>query len=141
MANEATLSVSMNIVKDGRQLCRFQSGFNADVAGRKGPVPGAITISTAGTDIDLTQLTSPGLCILRNLDDTNFVEFGIKEPATGFFYPLGELLPGEDYVLRLSRNLRQEYTNTGTGTSAPTNNLHMKANTAAVVVDIEAFER
>jgi hypothetical protein len=140
VANEATVSVSLGIVKSNRQLCRFQSSFNANVAGTKGPVPGAVTISTAGTNIDLSQLTTPGLCVLRNLDVTNYVEYGIREPATGFFYPLGEILPGEDYVLRLSRNIGEEYTNTGTGTSASTNTLHMKANSAAVVVSVEAYE-
>ncbi len=108
---------------------------------KKGPVPGAITVPTAGINIDLSQLTTPGWAVFINEDATNYVEWGIKEPATGFFYPIGEIGPGKEQPIFFSRNLLQEYTNTGTGTSAPTNYLHFKANTDSCNVSIEAYER
>lgn len=141
MSDEATVRVSLNINKDNLSYQSQPQGFTVDVDGVNGPTPGAVTVSATGTDISLSQLTVPGMCHLRNIDDSNYVEYGIKEPSTGFFYPLGEIGPGESYVLKLSRNIRQEYTNTGTGTSAGTNTFHMKANGGSAVVVIEAFER
>lgn len=148
MADEATVNATLTIQKqndDGtRILIDYDSrpaSFTADVDGTKGPSPGSITVSTDGTDVDFSELTEPGLCRLMNQDDTNFVEYGIREPATGTFYPLGEMLPGETYIIRLSRNLHEEYVGTGTGTSAPTNFFHIKADTAACNVLVEAFEK
>lgn len=62
------------------------------------------------------------VCQLTNLDPTNFVEYGVQ--VAGTFYPVGELQPGETYVVRLSRNL---------GT------LYLRANTASVEVQVLAF--
>lgn len=141
MASEATISCSLSVRKDNLMYQSPGQTGTLDVTGTKGPVPGAITVALAGTDIDLSQLTTPGVCWMINVDQTNFVEIGIKEPATGFFYPFLELLPGIPALVVLSRNLLEEYTGTGTGTSAPTNKLHAKANGAPCVVRIEAFEK
>lgn len=114
--------------------------FVGDLIGSKGPVPGSIAVSVAGVDVDFSELATPGYCRLMNQDPTNFVEFGIWDPEGARFYPLGEILPGETYVLRLSRNLNEEY-GTGTGTAgANTNRLRFKANTASCNVLVEAFE-
>lgn len=147
MANEATIRSALQIRKavDGLVVMDYQSrpaAFQADVDDTKGPLPGAMTVGILGKDVDLSELETPGLCRIMNQDDENFVEYGIRDPETDFFYPLGELLPGESYVLRLSRNLEQEYIGTGTGTSpGMTNKLHLKANTAPCVVLVEAFGR
>lgn len=143
MANEAIITTVLRIDKGNLHYQSQPGSFtaNIDAAKPKGPVPGAIAVATAGTDISLSQLDTPGLVHLRNLDDTNFVEWGIRIPATSKFVPIGELLPGESFVLRLSRNLLEEYTNTGTGTSAQILFLHFKADTASVNVLIEAFEK
>jgi hypothetical protein len=144
MADEATIRTSLQINKP--PYLDYQSrptDFKADVTGTKGPTPGAITVSILGTDVDLSQLTTPGLCRIQNQDDVNFVEYGIRENTTGKFYPLGELLPGETYVLRLSRWLGLEETSPGTGTGTAIgadNKLHFRADTAACNVLIEAFE-
>lgn len=135
-------SIILNTVIRADNIVRtYQENYTIDVTGRKGPTPGAITVDTAGTDVDLTQLTTPGVVFIKNLDGVNYVEWGIREPATGYFYPIGELGPGESIVFRFSRNLLVEYTNTGTGTSPPTNFFHVKANSADCVVTVEAYER
>jgi hypothetical protein len=142
VASEATITTGLMIRKGNLNYPPGGGGqvtFRADVTGSKGPTPGSTLIATSGTDVDFTQLTTPGLVRLTNLSADNYVEYGVREPATGAFYPLGEILPGESYVLRFSRNLREEWV--GTGTSAPTNYFHLRANTAAVDVDIAAFER
>lgn len=145
MSGEAQIRSSLQITKKtgAVEQINYQgkpTSFNADVAGTKGPVPGAVTATVAGTDVDFSQLTTPTLCRLQNQDATNFVEYGVWDPEGNTFYPLGELLPGETYVLRLSRNLQQEF-GTGTGTTgAETNRLRLKADTASVNVLVEAFE-
>lgn len=141
MAKEATIRIALQ-VRSG--MLNYQSNptyFSADIVDPKGPTPGAFTVSVAGTDTDLSELTEPGLCRIMNLDSTNFVEFGIWDPALQDLFVLGELLPGETYVLRLSRNLGETYEGTGTGTTAPTRTLRFKADTAPCVVLVEAFER
>ena len=53
-----------------------------------------------------------------------------------------ELGPGESVVVKLSRNLTEQYTNTGTGTTGEGGYFFfMKANTADVKVSVEAFDR
>lgn len=141
MADEATIRSTIQIVKGN---IRYQPPLPAvireTVDGEKGPVPGALTIAITGTNVDFSQLDTPGLVRIINYDDTNYVEWGIWSTTHSKFFPLGEILPGRDAVFRFSRNLREEYTNTGTGTSAEINNFHLKANTAACVVSVEAFE-
>lgn len=140
MANEAQIRASLQVRKGGLFYQSQPTAFTATVTGTKGPTPGAVQVSTAGTDIDFSQLTTPGLVRLQNLDATNVVEWGVWEPATSTFYPVGELLPGETFVFRFSRNLQEEYLGTGTATSAPTNRFRMKASGAACTVLVEAFE-
>lgn len=145
MANEAQVRSSLQILKqDGTIiLIEFQGKptvFNADVTGTKGPSPGSMSASVEGTDVDFSELTTPGLCRISNQDATNFVTVGIWDPEGNKFYPIDEILPGESYIRRLSRDLQEEF-GTGTGTTgAETNRLRLKADTAAVNVLVEAFE-
>ena len=142
MANEATVQASLRIRKGHIDHKSFPSQFRATVDGTKGPSPGAVTISTEGTDVLFGELTTPGLATIQNIDTTNYVEYGIVDPVTRTFYPLGEILPGEIYPIRFSRNLREAYyPSTGTGTTGEVNALHFKANTADVIVVVNAFEK
>lgn len=149
MSSEATVRCSLRIRKTSSDITLIDynsqpSAFVTDVDGTKGPTPGAISASIYGTDVDLSQLTVPGLCRIMNQDDTNWVEVGIWDPELLKFYPLMELLPGESYVLRLSRQLGSEFAEgagTGTGTTGPdTNRLRIRANNAACNVLVDAFE-
>lgn len=135
MANEATVNCSLQISKGNLKYQSRPTSFRADVSGTKGPSPGAVTVPTAGVDIDLSALTTPALCRLMNLDSTNRVSVGVHDGA--IYHPLVELLAGESFVLRLARDLTTEY---GTGTGG-TNTLHARANTASVVLVVEAFEQ
>jgi len=146
MANEATLHISMEI---SNIVCGSLSGLNyrsspvsfvADVAGQSGPLPGEFTATVAGTDVDLSLVTNPRLCRIENLDETNFVTFGIWDITATTFFPVGELLPGEFYIIRLSRMLTEEISGTGTGTTGLGNSLRVKADTASCQVNVEVFE-
>lgn len=143
MANEIRVQTSLQINTGSLQYRSQPTQFNADMAGIGGPTPGQLVASLIGTDVDLSELEElGGLCRIQNLDDTNFVTYGIFDFSANRFYPLGEMLPGESYVLRLSREIGVEY-GTGTG-SAPLgtgDTLRIKADTAPCKVLVEAFER
>lgn len=137
MANEANINASLNIKIGNNQYRSVPTSFKADVADGKGPSPGAVTCDVLpGTNIDLSELVQPALCRLMNIDDTNFVTVGVYDGTS--FYPLLDLLPGETYIVRLSRYINQEFV--GTGTNADANNLRIVADTAACDVLVEAFE-
>jgi len=145
MAREASVRIGLNIRKLSGSITlmdeNISAGFTADVDGTKGPTPGALTIPTGGKAVSFEELSTPSLCVLKNSDATNYVSYGIYDPQTDVYYPLGELLPGESYVLRLSRDLQEEYVGTGTGTTAANNQFFMKADGADVEVTVKAFEK
>jgi len=145
MANEARITSSLSIQKrDGTLILMDYNQprqFVGTVTGTKGPTPGALTIPVGGKVVSLDELDTPGYYRITNLDTDNYVEYGIRDPATNRFYPWGEILPGESYVGRFSRNVREEYQGTGTGTGGEgENQIFFKANTADVVCSVEAFE-
>ena len=143
MADEASIRSSMIIKKGSLDYNSKPTYFTADVSSAVAPTPGGITVSTAGTDVVLTELTTPGLCRLMNLDTTNYVQVGLYDPETVKFYPLLELMPGESYIVRLSRDIQWEYgTGAGTGTTgAETNILRLKAIGGNCECIVEAFEK
>jgi hypothetical protein len=142
MADEATLRISLSIRKGNLTYQSQPTAFNADVTGTNGPAPGAFNVSTDGTNVDLSELTTPGLCRLMNLDDTNYVE--LRHVGAGHV----QVLPArrnsarrKSTCIRLSRHLASEYAATGTSPYRTHNNtLRLKANTAACKCVVEAFE-
>lgn len=147
MANEATLTIGLQLFASdsaGRLNFSRSEAFRADVAGRKGPTPGAIAVDTNGVDVDLSELVTPELCWLENLDgtaSTKYVDYGIKDYSTNTFYPLGRLKSGDKTLLRLSPNMLKEYAGTGTGVPALQNTFHMKAHGGTVNIYVAAFEQ
>ncbi len=142
MANEIRVNSNLSINKGSLRYSSLIRSFTADMEGQKGPTPGAFDVSVSGTDVDLSQFTTPGIAELANLSEDYHVEFGIYEPATGSFYPLGELLPGESYVFRFSRNVKEQFdgTVTGTGTWAENNTVRFKSYGGTATVYVGAFE-
>lgn len=141
MSNEATVRVSLAIRTGSQQYQSNPTTFQADVSKAAPASPGRLTVGVHGSSVDLSKVATPGLCWVQNLDPTNFVEYGIRDPSGGKFYPLGEIMPGEFYVLRLSRNVLEDYTNTGTGTTGAVNTFWLKADTAPCEVDVQVFEK
>jgi len=133
MSNEARVTCNLQITKGNLQHRSFPTAFLCDVVGTNGPTPGALLATTVGVDVDLSLLTTPGLCRLSNLDSTNYVIWGLHDGVD--FYPLGEILPGEFYVIRLFRYLG----GIGTGTGG-TVSLHIRADTDDCNVLVDAFE-
>jgi len=151
MAQEATLRLSLQILKTSQpagatealKLIDYQSrptDFRMDVNGTKGPTPGALTATPTGVDVDFSQLVSPALTFIKNLDSTNEVSVGIWDPETGKFYPVMRIKPGQGWPICLDPNLGFEYTGTGTVTGARTNRLRIKSMGAPANVSVESFE-
>jgi hypothetical protein len=148
VANEFQIRASLQVL-DGK--INYPAGsagvFNDSrlAAVGKGPTPGVLAVSTTGVDVSFAQLSTPGWCVIHNLgradggdDALAYVEWGVHDGS--LFHPVGELLAGQQVVIRLSRNLGEEETTPGTGTSAVANTFFLRANTAACNVSVEAFE-
>lgn len=146
MANEARVTSLLGILKtDGVSTqIDYQSRpntFTATVTGTKGPTPGAIRVSTLGTDLDLSELTVPGFYRVSNQDSNHYIEIGIYDPENNKFYPLNEIQPGESYIGRFSRNLTLEYGATGTDSTGPaTNRVRLRAYNQPCNALVEVFE-
>jgi hypothetical protein len=145
MSFSAQLRLSLSMVNTGTSF-NFQSNptafsFTVNFAnGNNGPTPGTITISTAGTVVSLSQLSSGygGPILLLNMDPTNFVDWGLQDTETGQFYPIGRLYPlGPPAFYQISPLFATEVPGT-----APSNDfaLYMKANTANCLVSVQAFD-
>ena len=96
MANEVNVSVSLSYEKNGVRALREES-FKADVAGDSM----THAIQAVGTSFELLtehgEVGTAGLYFLKNLDGTNFVEFGEGDNEFAI-----KLLPGESTVFRAS---------------------------------------
>ncbi len=140
MADEAQVRCSLQIIEGNLKYISQPTTYLADVAvGARGPTPGLISATLLGTDVDLSELTTPGLCRIQNLDSTNFVEVGIWDGVS--FFPLIDILAGKFTVVTLAAALGEEF-GTGTGTiTADINTMRIKADTAACDVIVEAFDR
>lgn len=147
MAREITVrsSLSIRVPAVAFDYRSAPTQFVADLvtATPKGPTPGAITVGTSHTVIDLSQLTTPGMAWLQNQDDENFVEVGVYLSWLSLFIPVLELLPGETYPVRLARFLGEDLDpTTGTGTAdSHVPQLAMKAVGGACIVRVDVFER
>jgi hypothetical protein len=143
MANEARIQSSLQIRTGSIDYRSTPTAFSADVSGTMGPTPGAFAVSEAGTDVDLSQLDTPGLAKITNIGATD-IEFGVYDPSIGVheFIPCLEWLAGETYVVRLSRFLGQEFgTGTGTAETGSNSTLRVKSIGGAGKLQVEAFER
>jgi hypothetical protein len=140
MSNEIRITSSLQVTKGSLKYISQPTAFlaNLNTAEPIGPTPGSFTATVGGTDVNLTALTGlGGVCRMMNVDPTNFVTVGIWDGAK--FQPLFELLPGEVYAVRLSRELGKDY-GTGTGTTGSGNTMRIKADTASCIVLVEAFD-
>jgi len=98
MANEITLKFSLQaengFLKESVNIGQLQ--IDQAAVGMAG---GAQSIGTSEEVVGFGDVSTEGLLYLRNLDDTNYVEFGPED--TGAMVPIGKLEPGEFAVFRL----------------------------------------
>lgn len=152
MADEIVVRQFMNIRKGNLVHNPPQREFKATLNEEFGPSPGAIQATYDGTDVDLSVFTDPGWVDIYNQEPTVAndgvtVSWGVYDPQTNRYYPVGKLEPGQGTGLIHLDDLfgGEFYPSTGTG-SLPgyegRNRLRVKAkdgDTANVVVNV--FER
>lgn len=92
MANEITITDSGAVVNGGyRDQLTFGGTYRVDQAAA-GSAGGIRTIGTSAENLVLTDIATPGILYVKNLDATNFVEIGVDN--TGFV-AMAKLEPGD----------------------------------------------
>jgi hypothetical protein len=89
---------------------------------------GVISIAVAGEDLPLGEVLIPGWLKLINLDAANFVTFGPK--LGGTYHPMGRLLATHEQRFMLDAAVIPS-----------TTTFHLKADTAAVLIQYYLFSR
>lgn len=121
MANELKISINTRL-ENGTFLDIFQTGMieiDQAAVGAHRPVVDVGTSEEVITDGDVGTL---GWLIMRNLDATNYVEWGPE--SSGSMVPIGKMEPGEPALFRLKPGIT----------------LRAQANTAACKVDVRIYE-
>jgi len=102
MASEITISMTIACINGDYNYRRSLSGEQFDQAAQ-GASSGIQEIGFGGHEaIEVADLGTEGWLFMRNLDDTNFVDFGIEVAAA--FEPVGRMEPGEPAMFRLSKD-------------------------------------
>jgi len=102
MANEITGKLTLKASKGGANVARSES-FSIDMTGESF-YHGVQNISTGNETLEIYELsnfdsTETGICFLKNLDDTNYVEIGLTSSYTI------KLLAGECALFRAAGTL------------------------------------
>lgn len=95
MANEITHTFQTLLNNAGLSDNHSSGSIAIDQATEK-LVRNVLTVTTSEVALDLGGVSTPGLGIFQNLDDTNFVEIGVSGTM------VVKLKPGEQYCFRLS---------------------------------------
>lgn len=141
MADEATVRSSLQIENNGLNYRSHPTSYQATVTGTKGPTPGAVTATVDGVNVSLSELGTPGFCVIRNLDQTNYIDVGIWNVSISEYQPFLEIGPEEHQIIKLSREFGESLGETGTGTVGSDIHLRIRANTASCEVYVGAFEK
>lgn len=137
MANEGQFYSYFTVNKSNVNFRAYPTSFNVDVTSDgKGPSPGAVTATVAGVNVSLSELTTPGLCRIRNLG-TNTVHYGIHDGTN--FFPFGEVRGGCHVDFILSSFFGDALADTGTADEGDVN-LRVLAENSDTDVTVEAFE-
>lgn len=142
MANEARIQVSLQITKGNLNFRSYPTAFMADIENGFGPSPGAITVTPEGVDVDLSVFTEPGWALLINLDEDNYVDYGLYDADSLMFYFWGRLKPGMPACFELSPRFGEQHYDTGTSTSVSDSNNRLRfiANNANCNVLVNIFD-
>lgn len=121
MANEISINARFRFV-DANSLPYLDVTFpttNFTQSAQGGPTPGYVTIGTTEESQAFGELGTLGWLFMKNLDTTNYVQWGFATTAYG-----GRIEAGEIAMFRLE----------------PSTTLYLKANTAACKMLIYAME-
>lgn len=139
MANEIQVQFTVQIKKNNQDWRNTINQFKDDLVGDgTGPTPAAITATTDGVDVDLSELTTPGQCVIENIG-SNTVHFGLHDGAA--FRPLGQVKAGKACFYEFSSLFGKTLDDTGTGTAdTGTDTLRVLAENADTPIRVGVFE-
>ena len=141
MANEIQVSLSINATKGNGQYQNLPKTFVVDMEGTFfGPSPGALQVSISGTDINLSQFGTPGICFINNMDETYAVRGGIYDVTNDTFYPLFRVSPGGIAYFEMDRSATEESTGTGTLSGGYNSTFQLRAEGGSPNVKVEILE-
>lgn len=145
MSDEITVRAGIT-VKNGNYSYASQPGYcTDDQTTPGGGVPGVVVASESGTDVSFSPLVQPAWVELVNIEAAGGAraEWGMFDPQTGVFIPVGELEPGDIAVFKLSRNFGEEWVSFGTATATTISNntLRVKGYGGACRVSVKAHEK
>ena len=129
MANEITIQCQLKVSNGGLQYANSPSQFFATQSTANGPSPGAVTVTTGGVTINLSQITTLGFVRVTNTDATNFVRIGLY--ISSVFYPMLKLKPLESSIFRLSSDVLTANTSAAV--------VRAVADTASCIIIFDAF--
>lgn len=121
MANELKVNVEANL-RNGNHSVTFAPGVVAVTQAAIGGIDNVVSVGTSEEVISIGDVATLGWCFLRNLDATNYVEWG--PTSAGAMVGVGRLEPGEVAACRLKPGIT----------------LRMQANTAACKVRVTILE-
>ena len=99
MANEITISANLNCTNGGLAFATKESAVRINQTVQGGGGPGVVTVTTSDAALSLGSYTTKGYCFIKNLDSTNYVEFGPE--SGGAIVKVIKLKPGEYALFRL----------------------------------------
>lgn len=114
------------------------TNITGTVVTESAPAPGRVNVTPAGVLVDLSKLSTPGYYRIMNMSATSWIEYGIWVAGLSKFCPWGEMLPGESYTGRFSRNLMQE--DTGSASVIDVDSIMLVSHGGNAEALLEAFE-
>jgi hypothetical protein len=111
MADEITIKVYLSVSKTGVPAITQSPGQKTITMTGTDLILATQSIGTSAENINKGEITTPGMCIMHNLDATNFVEIGHDE--TGSFVADVKIKAGEWNLFRLNQAVPQGKADTG----------------------------
>lgn len=139
MASEITVMAGLRVKNGNLQFSAVPQNFQADQTSARGPAPGSVHVTTTGVRPDFSMLNRPGWLWLFNLGSVD-ADWGLYNPSTLDFLPVGVVRAGQGAVFELSPALSDYYDATGTGTTPESWAFGLKTVNGATDVFVGAFD-
>lgn len=105
MADEITMTMSLTLANGNLDSMMIPARTLKITQNTAKPVrvDGTQTVGTSAEALTITDLTTPGVCYLRNRDASNYVDVGVMDTAAPPVYcPLIKLKAGEMAMFRFA---------------------------------------
>ena len=83
MANEIQITSGISVLKGNLSFSVAPATYLSDMTGTGGPSPGYITIGTIEESTAFPELTTDGWLYMKNLDATNYIQWGFSTGVYG----------------------------------------------------------